>query len=92
MLRLSPPDSLRFVQAHSFNATYGGSEANVAVSLANFNLNVDFVTRLPRNDIGYACLNYLRQYGVGVKNIVWGGDRLGIYFLEILPIFEQVLL
>lgn len=82
MLRLSPPGFLRFSQAHSFDALYGGGEANVAVSLANYGLPVDFVTRLPDNDIGEACLASIRQYGVGVDKIVRGGERLGIYFLE----------
>jgi 2-dehydro-3-deoxygluconokinase len=82
MLRLSPPGFLRFSQAHSFDAVYGGGEANVAVSLANYGLPVDFVTRLPNNDIGEACLASLRQYGVGVDKLVRGGERLGIYFLE----------
>jgi len=82
MLRLSPRGFLRFVQAGSFDATYGGAEANVAVALANFGVPVDYVTRLPENDLGDACLNYLRQFGVGTDKIVRGGDRLGIYFLE----------
>jgi 2-dehydro-3-deoxygluconokinase len=62
---------------------YGGGEANVAVSLANFGVPVDYVTRLPNNDLGQACIQFLHQYGVGVNKIVRGGDRLGIYFLEI---------
>ena len=82
MLRLCPPGYLRFVQARSFDAIYGGGEANVAVSLANFGMPVDYVTRLPKNEIGEACLQYLRQYGVGTAKIVRGGDRLGIYFME----------
>ncbi|MBN1431084.1 MAG: sugar kinase [Anaerolineae bacterium] len=82
MLRLSPPGFLRFSQAHSFDAVYGGGEANVAISLANYGLPVDFVTRLPNNDIGEACLASIRQYGVGVDQIARGGERLGIYFLE----------
>lgn len=82
MLRLSPPGHQRFVQARSFDAIYGGGEANVAVSLANYGLPVEYVTRLPKNDIGDACLNYIRQFGVGTQHIVRGGDRLGIYFLE----------
>ena len=82
MLRLSPPGFQRFSQAHSFDVIYGGGEANVAVSLANYDLPVDFVTRLPKNDLGEACLAFLRQYGVGVEKIVRGGERLGIYFLE----------
>lgn len=82
MLRLSTPDYLRFSQSNTLNATFGGGEANVAVSLANFGIPVDYVTRLPKNDIGQACLMDLRKYGVGVENVVWGGERLGIYFLE----------
>ncbi len=82
MMRLSPPGFLRFSQARSFDVVYGGGEANVAVSLAGFGVPVDFVTRLPKNDIGRACLRFLREAGVGVDKIIWGGDRLGIYFLE----------
>jgi 2-dehydro-3-deoxygluconokinase len=82
MLRLSPPGRQRFGQARSFNALYGGGEANVAVSLANFGVPVEFVTRLPANDLGEACLQFLRQYGVGTGNILRGGDRLGLYFME----------
>jgi 2-dehydro-3-deoxygluconokinase len=82
MLRLTPPEFRRFIQARSFDVVYGGGEANVAASLANFGAPVEYVTRLPANDIGDACLNYLRQYGVGTRHIVRGGDRLGIYFLE----------
>jgi len=82
MLRLSPPGYLRIVQARSFEVIYGGGEANVAIALANFGVPVDFVTRLPPNEIGDACINYLRQFGVGVDKIIRGGERLGIYFLE----------
>ena len=82
MMRLSPPGFQRFSQAHSFDVVYGGGEANVAVSLANYGLPVDYVTRLPDNDLGRACIQYLRQYGVGTDKIVLGGHRLGIYFLE----------
>ena len=82
MMRLSPPGFLRFGQTRSFDVIYGGGEANVAVSLANFGVPVDYVTRLPDNDLGDACIQFLRQYGVGVDKIVRGGDRLGIYFLE----------
>jgi 2-dehydro-3-deoxygluconokinase len=82
MLRLSPPGFLRFTQARSFDVIYGGGEANVAASLAQFGIAVDYVTRLPKNDIGEACLQYLRQYGIGTSKIVQGGDRLGIYYLE----------
>ena len=82
MLRLATPDYLRFSQATTLSATFGGGEANVAVSLANYGVDVEFVTRLPKNDIAAACVGELRKYGVGVNNIVYGGDRLGIYFLE----------
>jgi 2-dehydro-3-deoxygluconokinase len=82
MLRLSPPGFHRFIQVRSFDVVYGGGEANVAASLASFGMPVDYVTRLPANDVGDACLNYLRQYGIGTGHIVRGGDRLGIYFLE----------
>ena len=82
MLRLSPPGFQRFAQARNFDVIYGGGEANVAASLANYGLPVEYVTRLPANDIGDACLSFLRQYGIGTHHIVRGGDRLGIYFLE----------
>ena len=82
MLRLSPPNNLRIVQTRSFDVIYGGGEANVAVSLANFGMDSYFVTRLPYNEIGQACLNFLRQYGVKVGKIIFGGNRLGIYYLE----------
>lgn len=82
MLRLATPDYLRFLQATQFEATYGGGEANVAVSLANYGFNARFVTRLPNNDIGQACLATLRMHNVDTSSIVMGGDRLGIYFLE----------
>jgi len=83
MLRLAPPGFLRITQARSFDAIYAGAEANVAITLANLGQPADFVTRLPPNDLGDACINYLRQFGVGTDKIVRGGDRLGIYFLEI---------
>lgn len=82
MLRLSPPSYLRFIQARSFEVIYGGGEANVAVSLANFCIPVYYVTRLPQNEIGDACIQFLRQYGVNTNKIIRGGDRLGIYYLE----------
>ena len=82
MLRLSPPGFQRFGQARSFDVIYGGGESNVAVSLANYGMPVEFVTRLPANDMGDACIQFLRQYGVGTDRIVRGGARLGIYFLE----------
>jgi 2-dehydro-3-deoxygluconokinase len=82
MLRLAPPGFQRFTQARSFEAIYGGGEANVAVSLANFGEEVEFVTRLPQNDLGYACLMNLRGYGIRTDHVARGGDRIGIYFLE----------
>ena len=82
MLRLSTPGYLRFSQATQYDATFGGGEANVAVSLANYGIDVKFVTRLPQNDIAKACVKDLRSYGVDTSDIVYGGDRLGIYFLE----------
>lgn len=82
MLRLAPAGFLRFSQANQFDVVYGGGESNVAVSLANYGIPVDFVTRLPKNDIGNCAMMELRKRGVGVDKIVYGGDRLGIYFLE----------
>jgi 2-dehydro-3-deoxygluconokinase len=82
MLRLATPAYLRFSQTDTFSATFGGGEANVAVSLANYGAEVDFVTRLPKNDIAASCVAELRKHNVGVSNIVYGGERLGIYFLE----------
>ena len=82
MLRLSTPGYLRFGQARQFDATFGGGEANVAVSLANYGIDAAFVTRLPDNDIARACFKDLRSYGVDTSKIVLGGDRVGIYFLE----------
>lgn len=82
MLRLATPGYLRFSQAGEFVATYCGGEANVAVSLANFGMNAEFVTRLPKNDIADACLRSLHKYGVNTGNTIYGGNRLGIYYLE----------
>jgi len=82
MLRLAPPGFQRFTQARTFEVLYGGGEANVAVSLANYGENAELVTRLPKNDLGDACTAFLRSYGVQTEHIVRGGDRLGIYFLE----------
>ena len=82
MLRLAPPGFLRFSQTNTFDVVYGGGESNVAVSLANYGVPVDFVTRLPKNDIGDCALMEMRKRGVGTDKIVYGGDRLGIYFLE----------
>ena len=82
MLRLSPPNFLRFSQTNSFDVVYGGGESNVAVSLANYGIDVDFVSRLPENDMGDCALMELRKHGISTKNILRGGSRLGIYFLE----------
>lgn len=82
MLRLATPNYQRFSQATNFEASFGGGEANVAVSLANYGFKTEFVSRLPKNDIGNAAIMNLRKYNVGTENIIFGGDRLGIYFLE----------
>ena len=82
MLRLSPAGFGRFVQAEQLDAVYGGGEANVAVSLANYGHNVYFVTKLPANDIAQAAVNSLRRLGVRTEEIVRGGDRIGIYYME----------
>ena len=82
MLRLAPEGYSRFVQADSFGATYGGGEANVAVSLAGFGIDAAFVTKLPKHEIGQSAVNKLREFGVDTSLIVRGGDRVGIYFLE----------
>ena len=82
MLRLATPGHLRYSQAHSFEATFGGGEANVAVSLANYGEDAQFVTALPDNEIAKACLSELRGLGVGVGGCITGGDRMGIYYIE----------
>ncbi len=82
MLRLAPEGYYRFVQATTLGATFGGGEANVAVSLANFGMNAAFVTKLPTHEIGQAAVNSLRQFGVDTSLIVRGGERVGIYYLE----------
>lgn len=82
MLRLSPPGWKRFSQASSFDVIYGGGESNVAVSVANYGLDSTFITRLPENDLGDCALMELRKRGVDTSQIVRGGERLGIYFLE----------
>ena len=82
MLRLQTPDYQRYIQAKSFDAVYGGGEANVAVSLANYGQEAYFVTKLPKNPIGDACASELRKYGVHTDYIARGGERLGIYFVE----------
>lgn len=82
MLRLSTPGRERFLQSSSFDITFGGGEANVAVSLANYGFESYFLTKLPGNDIGQAAVNHLRRFGVSDRFIVRGGERIGIYFLE----------
>ena len=82
MLRLSTPGFSRFVQAQNFDVNYGGGEANVAVSLANYGLDSYFVSKLPSNEIGQSAINSLRKYGVQTDFVVRGGERVGIYFLE----------
>lgn len=82
MLRLEPAGYYRFAQAESFGATFGGGEANVAVSLANFGYDAQFVTKLPKHEIGQSAINSLRRFGVDTSEIVRGGDRVGIYYLE----------
>lgn len=82
MLRLSTERHLRFEQAKAFTASYGGGEFNVAVSLANYGVDAEFVTRIPENEIGICALKEMRKMNVESKNIIFGGDRLGIYYLE----------
>jgi len=82
MLRLNPPGYLRFMQTDSYEASFAGGEANVAVSLANFGMDAKFITKLPDNLIGDSAINSLRKYGVDTSGIVTGGDRVGVYFVE----------
>ncbi len=82
LLRLSPADFKRLIQSEQFEATYGGSEANVAVALSEYGKSTSFVTKLPDNEIGQTAVNSLRRYGVNTSNIVRGGERIGIYFYE----------
>ncbi len=82
MLRLTPPDNKRFIQADKFEIIYGGGEANTAVSLANYGIDAYFVTRLPDNPMGQAALNHVRRFGVNTDYILRGGPRLGIYYCE----------
>ena len=82
MLRLATPDYLRISQANYFEAVYGGGEANVAASLANYGMEPTFVTRLPDNELGDAALSYLKKHGIDTSHVIKGGSRLGIYFLE----------
>ena len=82
MLRLAPEGYLRFVQSEKYQATFGGAEANVAVSLANYGVDVAFVSKLPDHEIGQSAVNSLRKFGVDTTKIVRGGDRVGIYYCE----------
>ena len=82
MLRLAPESYLRFVQSETYEATFGGAEANVAVSLANYGLDAAFVSKLPTHEIGQAAVNSLRKFGVDTSKIVRGGERVGIYYCE----------
>lgn len=82
MLRLSPNSFKRFVQAEQFGVTYGGAEANVAVSLANYGHDSYFISKLPNHEIGQSAVNHLRRFGVKTDYIARGGDRIGIYYLE----------
>ncbi len=82
MLRLAPEGYLRFVQSDKYEATFGGAEANVAVSLANYGIDAQFVTKLPAHEIGQAAVNSIRKFGVNTSKIVRGGDRVGIYYCE----------
>ena len=82
MLRLSSEGNTRFVQCQQFDACYGGGEANVAVSLANYGHEAYFVSKVPAHEIGQCAVNALRRYGVHTDHVARGGDRLGIYYLE----------
>ena len=82
MMRLNPVGYQRFVQSESFEATYAGGEANVAVSVANYGYDAAFVTKVPAHEIGQCAVNALRRFGVDTSGMVRGGDRLGIYFVE----------
>lgn len=82
MLRLAPENYLRFVQVNTYQVTFGGAEANVAVSLANYGMDVAFVSKIPKHEIGQSAVNSLRKFGVDTSKIVRGGERLGIYYCE----------
>jgi 2-dehydro-3-deoxygluconokinase len=82
MMRLNPPGYQRISQARTFEVSYAGGEANVAASLAKYGLPTEFVSRLPKNDLGDACTAFLHAHGIGTRHMARGGDRLGIYFLE----------
>ena len=82
LMRLSPPNYQRFLQARNFDINYGGAEANVALALANLGYDSYYVTKVPDNALGHATINSIRQFGVNTKYVVYGGDKLGLYFLE----------
>jgi len=82
LLRLTTKNHERFIQANEFDARYTGAEANAAVSLANFGIETYAVSKVPNHEIGQACVNYLRRYGVNTDYLVRGGDRLGIVYIE----------
>jgi 2-dehydro-3-deoxygluconokinase len=82
MLRLSAPGYYRFGQASELHVSYGGSEANVAISLANFGMEAEHITRFPDNDFGVAATRHLRKYGLDVNHLLYGPERMGVYFLE----------
>ena len=82
MLRLAPEGYLRVLQAEKFQATYGGAEANVAVSLANYGIDAKFVSKFPEHEVGQAAINSLRKFGVDTSFIARGGERVGIYYVE----------
>lgn len=82
MMRLNPRGNERFLQAESFEVSYAGGEANVAVSLANYGMKASFVTKVPAHEIGQCALNALRRYGVSTDDCARGGARLGLYFVE----------
>ena len=82
MMRLTTPGYSRFGQQNQFDINFGGGEANVCASLANYGVHTEFVSRLPENDIADACIREMKGLGVGTSHILRGGDRMGIYFVE----------
>lgn len=82
LLRLSAPGNLRIEQASTLNVAFGGAELNVGVSLSRFGKEVEFIARIPENEIGDACLAYIRKNNIGLANIIRGGSRLGLYYYE----------
>lgn len=89
MMRLTTPGNLRLQQSRELSVNYGGSEANVAISVANFGGQVDYVTRLPENPLGEACIAELRSHNIGTDHILTGGKRLGTYYMEKAPLFPN---